>query len=993
MPKSQPTVLPARFELNPDVFENDKSIVIKTLSFPHYQALESFRSAAENLLNQTNVPRSSTKKHYVTPDRRQLNNTLLACVPPLTHAFEDFGFYNKEAQVQPQRALAVGTMHTPLQTPTPQQMTELFQLWAGDWIARTQAINETMSVPIGEAGQRLRDVLSHPPQNWDWEDVPVGPLLNDIGKNDGLAFNALPALLASLLHDRTSIIVSPKGREICIRWRKAQGVTGNRAGLFVVSQPFHGQYVDEKGGLQEGYFAYRLNFCIETQAGRYSKTSNNLKPWVFIFLTCQRYAHEPLLKANYERNISFMVGIREARMKGYPYDSTFVRMTAKNHGTAEAPDYQWVSHLPNYISNFRADALPSPNDLMQNPMQYANFKGISSWDKDEYFLINAPGYKYAEGDDKPEEHAIQPGYSLRERADVLKAVLDLFGGALLPDTAFIQDKAAPIGAKVPAAMRTHFFFRKGSKRQNAVEIGRQAVEKGVAAATGASRINLSLLYREADTRDAMKHYIRDALFLAPSEDFPQWLQVTETFLDSDHLEVLPKPQKGNKKAIDLAWDNKHEKWYESLQASVVSIPNTPNLGLAEIGKLGQKGISPLQTIRGAVRSACARSYVSSQLAQTTQLRKTPKAGKSPYEDAAEHRMRNAVLDLLIRQTGTLMGSPVEIYKAAGVQPDIAEQLDVIAFVRRRCNRQYNRGDVQYALAVRLRATGAVEVMLANQSQWIPYAQAGHEVGRLFFSARRDAFISNGTRTNSQVKLNGAQLAQFTHRVLTRVGSQPTLAIIEANGWRNSGGMDTEGKVWPQLANPRMLRGHEMLDFSHLSHGKSYERTDKNLEGLLAVVRLRTGSEVPHYVPNRATWEAEDNIRELQHVSGFCDWTARPLLHYFSAGKTHETAKAQNSAATEQLYKLESSDKAIWGMYGDPHAARIPYRHPAMIEMVPFFVRPDFASDDGMTALCRIPHYLRFSPAWAMGNLDSPYPLHLGDALIEDQLCILGLGDD
>ena len=42
----------------------------------------------------------------------------------------------------------------------------------------------------------------------------------------------------------------------------------------------------------------------------------------------------------------------------------------------------------------------------------------------------------------------------------------------------------------------------------------------------------------------------------------------------------------------------------------------------------------------------------------------------------------------------------------------------------------------------------------------------------------------------------------------------------------------------------------------------------------------------------------------------------------------------------------------------------------------------------MKRLCRVPHYLRFSPAWSIGNLLLPYPMHLGEQLIDDQLCIL-----
>ncbi len=218
-------------------------------------------------------------------------------------------------------------------------------------------------------------------------------------------------------------------------------------------------------------------------------------------------------------------------------------------------------------------------------------------------------------------------------------------------------------------------------------------------------------------------------------------------------------------------------------------------------------------------------------------------------------------------------------------------------------------------------------------------------------------------------------------------------MIEAVGWRNSRAKDTDGKVWPQLATPNKLKHHDALDFSHTSQGKYYDRADQSVKGLLGAIRLRGGGEAPHYVPNRATWDAEDDIRELQHLSGFCDWTARPLLHYFSAGRSPETARSQDNKAMGQLYKTEMGEGTVWNMRGGLYAARITYRHPGMVEMVPFFVHPDFASDESKTALCRIPHYLRFSPTWAMGNLDSPYPLHLGDTLINDQLCILGLGDD
>lgn len=73
-----------------------------------------------------------------------------------------------------------------------------------------------------------------------------------------------------------------------------------------------------------------------------------------------------------------------------------------------------------------------------------------------------------------------------------------------------------------------------------------------------------------------------------------------------------------------------------------------------------------------------------------------------------------------------------------------------------------------------------------------------------------------------------------------------------------------------------------------------------------------------------------------------------------------------------------------------YAANIAYKHQQMVEMLPFFVRADFRSEDNLKALCRIPHFLRTSPAFTRGNISHPYPMHLGIKLIEDLLCILGL---
>lgn len=64
----------------------------------------------------------------------------------------------------------------------------------------------------------------------------------------------------------------------------------------------------------------------------------------------------------------------------------------------------------------------------------------------------------------------------------------------------------------------------------------------------------------------------------------------------------------------------------------------------------------------------------------------------------------------------------------------------------------------------------------------------------------------------------------------------------------------------------------------------------------------------------------------------------------------------------------------------------------MIEMLPFFVRHDLQTEENIKALCRAVHYLRTFPAQTKGNISHPYPMHIGNNLIKDMLCILGFDD-
>lgn len=297
---------------------------------------------------------------------------------------------------------------------------------------------------------------------------------------------------------------------------------------------------------------------------------------------------------------------------------------------------------------------------------------------------------------------------------------------------------------------------------------------------------------------------------------------------------------------------------------------------------------------------------------------------------------------------------------------MAEQLNVVALYR---HRSLNH-KLHYALAVRLRASGEVDVLLPQEPEWTPYATAGPRLGRLFTEERRH----RGREVRqSRLNMNPGQLAQFAAQVVTAPHQTPTLILIEAEGWRNKG----NPSGWEQLKNDKLATQRDVLDFNHIPDQGLYKRTDEELANLLGIIRLRTNDETPQYVPVAAP---DQFARDLKPLSGFMDRSVDNLWHYYSIGRASVTQKTDENVAVRGLYKLEAR--------GEEYGASTAFRHQQVVEMVPFFVRSDLQHEPGILALSRVPHYLRASPAWATGNTLRPFPLHLAKCLVEDYLCIL-----
>jgi RNaseH domain of pPIWI_RE/pPIWI_RE module N-terminal domain len=976
MPKknSSPVALPARMDLAIDSLSDMRIVVLK---FPFSKEVQDFCRDIKQVL------RSNAK---VYAPYRQLNNAILACTSTLTYGFESSIPIDDIPQRQ---ALAVGKSMESIATPA--QIYELIYIWAQNWT--TQFLNKQANKDeVRSVCDRFLSAIDKIPSDWQWEYIQPETLIKDINTQNGLGYQAIPSLLVSLLHEQTCTISSGAGEQTIV-WRKVQGDGSTKTGLHLISQPFKATYyIDDNDDEKEGFFAYRLDFHLQTQAGRLN-SSGHLKPWIFVNLSCQRYAHEPLVKNNYGRDISILMGMNKARLDEYPIDSTLVRLTVENNAGKS-----WQEQLPDVLTAFKARPLVSPSDILNDPIKFGNLDYIDNWERDEYYIVHAEGYGYRQESQKGRGHghSIKTGFSLKERADIINQIIQLLDGILIPDRSMECDVPTPSGKKLPLAMSDYESHRTSlnpseikkhdrteEEKETYIKAKQIIVANAIKPSFDRKHTYILIIYQERHTRELVRQQLHKAFLIKEGDDFPAHINVIDIFIDNSHLlekltvSGLPSTNKDFDKEIDKQHYLKRKEWQAFIQEKIVHLVNDKSnsdlFAIIEIGTSNVKGVHPRQSIRGAVREACVLENINSQMLQTVkQKEKENSTDDASYTKATEGRVLNAVLDLTLRQTGTLYGMPSEIHKVAGISEEIAQQLDLIVFCRVKKNNYIGNTPFQYAVAVRLSATGLVDVLLPNREQWIPYSQAGLAIGKLFHQARK-----KDKNSLDLVQMKGGQLVKFVADVLSQHLEYPTIALIEADVWRNEGSKGD--RAWFQLKNENLLAQRDILNFSHVPGHATYQRDDCKLTNLLGIIRIRSGQETPQYVPNRETWNEDKETSDFTKLSGFIDKTVPELLHYFSVGRIPDTQKkTQHTINNRELYK------------NDPGAANIAYKHQQMVEMLPFFVRPDFQTEDNLKALCRVPHLLRTSPAFTRGNISRPYPMHLGIESIEDLLCILDL---
>lgn len=125
------------------------------------------------------------------------------------------------------------------------------------------------------------------------------------------------------------------------------------------------------------------------------------------------------------------------------------------------------------------------------------------------------------------------------------------------------------------------------------------------------------------------------------------------------------------------------------------------------------------------------------------------------------------------------------------------------------------------------------------------------------------------------------------------------------------------------------------------------------------------------------------MRDPEHLTGYIDPCVTSPMHYMSIAGLSDGQKEQKKPEAREAFKADAHNGK---------GNNIAYKHPQIVELVPFFVHPRYQSDEGKRQICRCIHFLRNSPGFTMSNILLPYPMHLGESLIEDMMCIAGVDE-
>lgn len=929
-------IVPMRFRID-EAYLRD--LAVSSLNFAYEQDCKDFLESMKQFLS---------RDHPEEPPYRRLNTVLNALAPTLAHPF--IPQWNAETRRSERQMLVVGIDVE--RRPRPEQLSDLTYEWGKQW--GQTSFDKVIKGAGRDAYQRLLDRLQEPAQ--DWQEADAASLFLHLDSGTRTGYQAIPSVLASLLAGKQSII---HGRSVT--WRLIQD---GEYGLAVISNPFQAQYEEENPfshtiEVKTGTFAYKLEFRLQTQVGSPHR-------WIHLYIRCSRYVDTRLKEANWRRDISVKVGINQPRLSGWGWSPTLITLPLT--GGVTTP--RWQGDPAQLLAAMKARDLVAPDLLLQAPQDYRKASPLSMYD--EYFVLHSEGFK--------PQHKVKTGFDFAELREVAVAISDLLGLELSGGQTLVSDipmrqlylPQLPLTMHDMGDLREKTFVKKRPdlsdeerERQNRLQ-RQQIIVDALQRATNHQRISIILCCRDTLSKTTLEQEIRQILFMEKGESWPDHIQVITPLtpvpdtlvapLDPgklnplDHYKKFASPADRQKYLAEWktqmrrAFRDKTQAWESYLNSLLPSEPGYV-LALIELHELDAKKTYPDQHIKGAVRRACNKLGLGSQMFLPIKL------GKNGITKESQYRSRNSVTDLVFRQTGLIYDRPVDLYMKAGIPGEQAEHLHVIALYKLR----KNAPRMDYPMAVRLCPDGTFQGRLPQHPyQWLPFLEARKVLGELFTKGQEQ-----------DIRLFPDAQARFAAQVFTEVHHEPTLVLLEAQDWRNY-------NILPQFANGKIPLKNQL----DLQHVKTFERlySREDLPNL-RIIRLRTigsSGETPQYF---SVLEDEDEEmmedKDLGRLTGFIDKQAESdFFHYLSIGRLPTTA------AREQRGKP--------GRYKTDEGGGIAFKHQTIVEFVPFFLQ----EGDNPQHWCHVPHFLRVSPGWEGGNIVLPYPMHLAKCIIADQLCIL-----
>ncbi len=915
-----------RARLLPEQLEKER---VWYLIFPYHLSLKTFLNQMESIRGRPLPPRH-------LPPWRWLNKLLVALIPSLVHPF-----IKGLSKTNGERHILVLDGYP---RPSLDQITLLVRVWLRRWAE--SCFKRELQTPEGlDAYQQLLAGLASPATSW--QSIDAGFLIQE--QNHPLLYTALPSLLAARLKGAAMLI---NGEEV--KWHLTQ--EGNNR-LALVSQPLLSHYTHEYGKKEviEGHFVYRVDFAVHTVPD-----DHDPRPFVHIRISSRRYVEKgPIKKFLYKRSSTVMVGIQKPRIMTEDWPAavpTLVPIRIRGIKKLCFWDDRIVELLDDLKKIFTPDQVRSlidPSVLAEDPDAY----WYSENESDTYFFLFAEGIK--------PDHALGSSFSPTEFYYVWRAMMDRCQDVLEADAPLERDKDTSKPGKtvsmlsfwelneqrydkkterpINTAVKTPLDKRRKQRLLDEPAkhiLGTEALQR----VFSGEQVTVFLLYLTEEVLNEVMNQLQTCSLI----DYPNLVIISQriddtlvTPLDPGHIDPdeldLPdldeeaREQKQSTLEDNLTQAKRQRKTAWKKLLAQLRPKQGAAFALIEIPQESweREDLNP----KGMIREACIEFCIGSQLLAS--FKKNEKAGPS--------RVKNAIADLLVRQTGIIHGDIREIYAWAGIPHTIAKELTVVGLYRHRSTKYM----LDYALAVRILPSGLTEMLLPHAPQWQPYVTECFALGRTFAKAPK----------KEGLKLKPEVMERFVERICLNTEG-PTLILLEATDFRT---------VWTQMLNSDMKLNE--LFFS--THPEPYKSQNISETWILRLRESGALIETPQYVRLGEDDQEEETI-------AFADG----LFDVGPSGKF----SVYHSIGRGPTYKKQSEIREYWK---SSEGGEESFKHPHTVEIIPLFLQPSIETG----VLARVAHFLRAIPSWDSGNTILPLPNHLAVDAIKDYLCLLPRADN